>query len=309
MTEAVGPRSLELFFIDGRPDGMLTAEVFNWTGHVLLAPRTRLPAALARAETRFTGVYLLLGEKDGEPFAYIGEAEDMADRIRRHDLDRDWWTQVAFVTTGANTLNKAHVRYLEARLIEEAHRAARARLDNANQPGRPGLSEAARANMEAFLAYLMMVLPAVRVDLFESQRRPAHARARPAATAAPQRADAVVFELESRKHGLSATAHLIDGEFVVQKGSRARLAWAGREARPVTYAALHAELLRSGVLLPEGDTCVFADNYAFASPSAASAVVLGRSSNGTLEWRERETGLNYKDWEAAQLTSAEAGAA
>ncbi len=25
---------LELYFIDGKPDGMLTAEVFNWTGHV-----------------------------------------------------------------------------------------------------------------------------------------------------------------------------------------------------------------------------------------------------------------------------------
>lgn len=309
MTEAVGPRSLELFFIDGRPDGMLTAEVFNWTGHVLLAPRTRLPAALARAEARFTGVYLLLGEKDGEPCAYIGEAEDMADRIRRHDLDRDWWTQVAFVTTAANALNKAHVRYLEARLIEEAHRAARARLDNANQPGRPGLSEAARANMEAFLAYLMMVLPAIRVDLFESQRRPANEAARPATAAAPRRAETVVFELESRKHGLSATAQLIDGEFVVQKGSRARRAWAGREARPVTYAALHAELLRSGVLLPDGETCVFADNYAFASPSAASAVVLGRSSNGTLEWREAATGRIYKDWEAAQLAPTEGAAA
>ena len=31
-------RSLELYFIDGRPDGMLTAEVFNWTGHVLSRP-------------------------------------------------------------------------------------------------------------------------------------------------------------------------------------------------------------------------------------------------------------------------------
>jgi hypothetical protein len=53
--------------------------------------------------------------------------------------------------------------------------------------------------------------------------------------------------------------------------------------------------------MPEGETCVFADNYAFASPSAASAVVLGRSSNGTLEWREAATGRIYRDWEAAQL--------
>ena len=65
-------RSLELYFIDGRPDGMLTAEVFNWTGHVLMTPRTRIGAALARKEARYTGVYLLLGEQDGERRAYIG---------------------------------------------------------------------------------------------------------------------------------------------------------------------------------------------------------------------------------------------
>ncbi|MEJ0070345.1 MAG: hypothetical protein WDO24_18390 [Pseudomonadota bacterium] len=55
-------RSLELYYIDGRPDGMLTAEMFNWTGHVLMAPRTQLAEALARAEAGYAGVYLLLGE-------------------------------------------------------------------------------------------------------------------------------------------------------------------------------------------------------------------------------------------------------
>lgn len=34
--------SLDLYFIDGHPDGMLTAEIFNWTGHVLITPRTQL---------------------------------------------------------------------------------------------------------------------------------------------------------------------------------------------------------------------------------------------------------------------------
>ena len=59
MTGAIG-RSLELFYIDGRPDGMLTAEVFNWTGHVLMTPRTQLSMALTRSEARYTGIYLLL---------------------------------------------------------------------------------------------------------------------------------------------------------------------------------------------------------------------------------------------------------
>ena len=61
----VNGRSLQLFVTDGRPDGMLTAEVFNWTGHVLRIPRTQLKEALARPETDYTGVYILIGDLDG----------------------------------------------------------------------------------------------------------------------------------------------------------------------------------------------------------------------------------------------------
>ena len=57
MTSALG-RSLELYYIDGRPDGMLTAELFNWTGHVLMAPRTQIATALKRPEAGYAGVYL-----------------------------------------------------------------------------------------------------------------------------------------------------------------------------------------------------------------------------------------------------------
>ena len=65
-------RSLHLFFIEGKPDGMLTAEVFNWTGPVLRTPRTQLREALAREQSGFTGIYLLIGEGEKGPCAYIG---------------------------------------------------------------------------------------------------------------------------------------------------------------------------------------------------------------------------------------------
>ena len=57
MNTALG-RSLELYFIDGRPDGMVTAELFNWTGHVLMFPRTQLSAVLERGESSYAGIYL-----------------------------------------------------------------------------------------------------------------------------------------------------------------------------------------------------------------------------------------------------------
>ena len=149
-------RSLQLFFIDGRPDGMLTAEVFNWTGHVLRIPRTQLPEGLKRPEAKFTGVYVLIGEVDGAPLAYVGEAENMASRLRTHAASKDWWETCILITTSANNLHKAHVRYLESRLVSIANDVAAMPLENGNQPSGSSLSEANRANMESFLDRLMM---------------------------------------------------------------------------------------------------------------------------------------------------------
>lgn len=46
---SVTGRSLDLFFVDGRPEGMLTAEVFHWTGHVLRFPRIQLAIVTGHA--------------------------------------------------------------------------------------------------------------------------------------------------------------------------------------------------------------------------------------------------------------------
>lgn len=295
---AVGPqgRSLELYFVDGRPDGMLTAEVFNWTGHVLMAPRTQIGAALARKEAHFTGVYLLIGEQDGVSSAYIGEGEDISERIRNHDTRKGWWNTAILVTSASNNLNKAHVKFLEARLIEEARTIGRVDLENGNTPARPGLSEAGQANMEFFLDNLLMVLPALRIDMFLKKTRPAP----DTVVSAPPDA-APVFELRNRKSGLHATAILQDGEFVVQKGSLARATWVGQGSEESSYGQLYRELARSGVLRPEDGWCIFAESYAFKSASAAAAVVNGRPSNGTIEWKVSGGKKTYKQWEAEQL--------
>lgn len=305
MSPAVG-RSLELYYIDGRPDGMVTAELFNWTGHVLMFPRTQLSGALARVEAGYAGVYMLLGDQDGEPLAYIGEGEDIGARIRQHDVKKEWWTSAVLVTASANKLNKAHVRYLEARLISHAKSIGHTPLDNLTAPVLPILSEADIAKMEAFLENLLIVLPAVRVDMFIQRAR----SARPATSAAPVRAltgpqevgaGGTRFVLESRKHGLRASAVLTDGEFVVEAGSMSRLEWTGLDYH--TYAPLYAELRRSGVLAEQGAHCIFTQDYAFRSPSAAAAAVNGRASNGQIDWRTADSGLTYKDWEARQVAS------
>lgn len=294
-------RSLELFFVDGRPDGMLTAEVFNWTGHVLRAPRLQIKEALRRHESGFTGVYFLFGTPEGQPMLYVGEAEDMRKRLRDHAVNKDWWDYAILVTSAANNLHKAHVKYLEARLVEIAHEVGKVALDNANRPPRSSLSEAAKSNMESFIETLMMVLPAIRVDAFQSQKRTIHSseQAETETEVSPK------FECTVRRHGVHATAVLRDGEMIVLAGSRVRSKWVGDRAYKTSYFKLHDELLQNGTIAVVGSSGTLLEDFAFSSPSSAAAVVSGRSSNGRTAWTVQGTGQTYAEWEAENILAVE----
>lgn len=293
--------TLELFFIDGKPDGMLTAEVFGWTGHILMAPRTRLPEALKRKESSYTGVYILLGEQDEEPLAYIGEGESIAARIKSHDAKKDWWSRVVLITSAANNLHKAHVQYLESRLVQEGISAANTKLENGTSPSLPSLSEADQANMETFISQLLMVLPAIRVDLFTSNAKPDK---QSEIVKSKEVNESQVFELTLKKEGIIATAILEDGEFIVQKGSLARAEYIGERSAKYSYWKHHDKLVEQGILVDQGKHKVFTQSYAFPSTSAAGAVCNGRSTAGPIAWKVKGTKQTYKDWEAETLAKS-----
>ncbi|MFM6852988.1 MAG: DUF4357 domain-containing protein, partial [Sphingopyxis sp.] len=104
---------------------------------------------------------------------------------------------------------------------------------------------------------------------------------------------------------LTAYAVLDGGEFIVESGSNARLNWESKAARVHGYGILHAELKTSGVLRQDGERCIFAQSYAFQSPSAAAAVVNGRPANGTTEWLNVGTRQTYKEWEASRIEATQ----
>jgi len=121
-----------------------------------------LGALLNRAEAQRTGVYLLLGDDPtaiGETRCYIGEADVVADRLRHHHRDKKFWDRAVVVTSKDTNLTKSHGRYLEARLIALATKAARVSLENSTKPPLPALPEADASDMDFFLAQLQIVLP------------------------------------------------------------------------------------------------------------------------------------------------------
>jgi hypothetical protein len=95
----------------------------GWTGSFLAFARADYPSARAREEVSQTGAYVLLGpDPEGRRLqrVYVGEGENIRVRLDAHQKEKDFWTQGYVLTTKDDSLNKAHVRYLEARLLELA---------------------------------------------------------------------------------------------------------------------------------------------------------------------------------------------
>ena len=283
------PFSLRIFVADGDPDGLRIVDKSNWIGKALVFPRALLPQVKARPELAQTGVYLLLGPRpDGEgDMLYVGEGDPIRPRLESHYAQKDFWTRaIGFTTTTAGQLNKAHVQFLESRLIALARAAKRMPLDNANQPAEPSLSEADRADMEVFLGHMLGMLPVLGVHAFEQAPKA------PAAKSGPV--------LTCKGKGVQATGYEASQGFVVRAGSQA-------VADTVPSMALHVrgmfdlrqELIGNGVLGLQGGLYQFTQDYSFSSPSTAAAVVLGRSANGRIEWKAAD-GRTLKELQEAE---------
>ena len=127
--------TIKLFLPRGDAKSLRTAEISNWTGKAVAAPRTERDELLAREELDKAGVYILIGSDPltNAPRAYIGEAEIIRERLKQHKTKEFWVSAIIFVSKDEN-LTKAHVRYLESRLLAEAAQVNRFTLEQ-NQAG------------------------------------------------------------------------------------------------------------------------------------------------------------------------------
>jgi hypothetical protein len=301
-------RNIRLFLVDGMPSGIITAEIMNWTGHVIVAPRSRLADLVKRPEAGRTGIYILTGpDPDGgfKPMVYIGETDNVGKRLAQHNKDeaKAFWEQTCIVTSKDQNLTKAHVRYLESQLIEIATSAGRSKFANGTAPEYGLLPEADLSDMEFFIDQLRVMLPVLGFELLKEQVKTAmSAVTSPTFPVAPPPSTSV-FEIKSKKHDLHAEAREIDGEFVVLAGSEAQSKWIGAASH--SYSGLFTELVETGVLvLDASGVNRFQTDYAFKSPSAASAVVLGRADNGRISWKVKGTEKSYAAWQEEQVAVA-----
>lgn len=277
--------TIKLFLVNGEPKRLRTAELSNWTGKAVAGPRSELESVLAREESQKSGVYFLTGNdpESGKGAVYIGEAECVRDRLKSH-LDKDFWNQVVFFTSKDENLTKAHIRYLEGRLIEQSRHAGRAIVQNGQSSG-ARLPESDREDMEIFLEKVHQLLPVLGVEVLVPVAAPA--------TATTER-ELLFCEIK----GLKATGHLTPNGFVVLAGSQAVLTERPSSQKYPWPLNMRQKLKEEGILAAKSDHLVFSQDAEFSSPSAAAAVIHGGHANGLIAWKNKH-GKTLKELESA----------
>ena len=239
---------------------------------------------IGREESGSSGVYFLAGNdpESGKPALYVGEAENIKDRIKTH-LAKDFWNQIVYFVSKDENLTKAHIRYLEGKLIEQVRQANRALVMNGQSSGSK-LPESDREDMEVFLGKIYQLLPVLGIELLVT-----------ATGKATTDAEKEMFYCEIK--GLKARGRLTPNGFLVLKGSQAVLKERASSQKYPWPLNMRQRLKDEGVLSVSEACLVFTRDEEFSSPSAAAAVVHGGHANGLTGWKNKD-GKTLKEIES-----------
>ena len=272
-------KAIELFLVNGTAESLITAELSNWNGKAIKIPRTEV-SSCERDDIKGVGVYFLIcQEDDGTDSVYIGEAENVLDRLTQHLRDFQsgkekyyWNTAVIFV---GRDLNKALIRYLENRFVEIAKECGRYTVLTKNTYKNTVLKEAQIASMEEFIDNVRILINTLGYKVL---------------VPVPKANDETIY-LYCKGSGASAKGFVSAGGFTVLEGSTVSdHTVPSLETKGKSYYNLRNALIKDGTISDR----VFTRDYEFKAPSAASAVILGHTSNGNVDWKTAD-GVKLKD--------------
>ena len=269
-------KTIQIYLTDGEPSGIRTAELTTSIAKALIIPRKRLAEAAQRDELRQAGLYFLF-ESQGfgeEARVYIGQSLNCLDRLKQHNTDakKDYWNQAVAFITKDNSFTPTHLSFLEQMAITLARQANRFAVENTVTPTKLIISEAMEAECEEHFDSIQLLLGTLGLPVFKVL----------SITGPNEESRDQVFSMNAR--GTQANGMMTDEGFVILAGA------IGRTDTTASYdpgkLELRKRLLERGVLEKQGDQLHFLEDVLMGTPSGASDLISGRSSNGWTTWKD-----------------------
>lgn len=279
-------KSIELFLVNGTADSLIIAELSNWNGKAIKIPRIEV-ASCNREDIEQAGVYFLFcKDDDGSDSVYIGEAENVKERLIQHLRDYQsekekyyWNTAVIFV---GRDLNKALIRYLENRFVDIARKSKRYLVLTKNTYRNTVMKESHVSVMEEFIDNVKILINALGYKVLE----PFVQKESPLS----KTDDEILYLSTSSANALGKVT--TEG-FVVFEGANVNetptksLSPGMKKRRQEIFDSEKVKNLKT------------TEDILFSSSSAAAEFILGYRASGPQTWKTKD-GCTLKDIENSQ---------
>ena len=292
---------LKLFVIESKKN-LKTVDLSNWVGKVYIGNRKHIDIIQQIPEvSKSTGIYLLLGNdtQTNERFLYIGEADDIAQRIKQHsnDTKKDWFDEFIIFVSKDMDLTKAHVRYLEKSMYElSLKNLTTIKLKNSCCPPGSNLPEYDIAYMKEFQNNMIFILNNLGIiDFVKTNNN----------DCIKNEDNSNIFYLNLTQDRVDKSGNIIkaklnitDNGYILLKDSYIESAERAPSLKKHIYYKLRKKLEEDNLFIESDIKGLWKtkEDIPFNSCSAAAAVVKNRATNGRTEWK-LDSGVTLDEYE------------
>lgn len=269
------PKTIQIFLPAGDPQGIRVAEVTTRIVQVIEVPRSLIGEFLKMPESGQVALYFLFGETpEGNESVYIGQTGDMVARLTDHNRKKEFWEKALVVISRTNSLTQTHAVYLEWLSIKTSRETNRYPDVNGNAGTEPYTPAPMQADCHEIFDTAGTLLSTLGYPIFEPVAK----------TSSSETTSRLYY---CTRPGVDAKGQYTSEGFVVLKGSVGN-----EEIVPSIQGGgvekKRNELIKNGTFRIDGDQVVLEKDYLFNSPSMAAAILVGKSCNGWVNWKDEQ---------------------
>lgn len=262
-------KKLETIYHNGRPDGIRSIRRNLSTMTTYVIPRSLLSEAKNISGIHRPGIYYLINENDENRIAqiYIGQTRNGIDRLDDHNRSKDFWNKAIMFLAESKTFTLDMISGLEKFAIIKAQESNRYKVENNIIP-KYEIDEYDFDSVEEIYDEIQFIMATQGYKMNDAKSEINYAE---------------IFH--TTRNGITAFG-IYDGEkFEVLEGSQINM---DKPTNLPKYNRQREELLSKQSIVKTGDKYILKTTLEFNTPSGASEFALGGSTNGWVEWKNKD---------------------
>lgn len=262
-------KKLEMIYHNGQPDGIRSIRRNLSTMTTYVIPRPLLSEAKNISGINRPGIYYLINEDDENKIVqlYIGQTRNGIARLDDHNRSKDFWNKAIMFLAESKTFTLDMISGLEKFAIIKAQESKRYKVEN-NVVPKYEIDEYDLVAVEEIYDEIQFIMATQGYKMNDAKNNLNE-----------------VDILHTTRNGITAFG-IYDGEkFEVLDGSQVNI---DKPVHLPRYNRQREELISQQSIVNVDGKYILKVTLDFKTPSGASDFVLGGSTNGWIEWKNKD---------------------